>query len=229
MRVWLGILALLCGCSATPGARPLERVREDAKRTRERAMLTLERGLVFPDCNARPSSDYSCGLLATRSAELAIVGRCQEDAECMYREMGTLFASVRKRAEDLGVELDAVELRCGRTCRDLRALEIEIMQTAHNAARDHAMQALLRADSDEREALEREHESTTDFVHAKRARDAQVQEVISRHERALRLVSAEQAPARVLLCDPAAGCAGARTCRTFVDATLGLCEPPAGF
>ncbi len=223
LLVPLLLSCLACG-SANRGGRPLSRVRKDSAAIRSRALLDLERSLVFPTCDGRPSASYACGLAASREAERALVAGCGGDSACAQQGYASLFGKIATRADELGINLDAIDLRCGPSCRDLRELELEVLRTAHNGAVARTKQALLRADHDEREALELERENVDEFARDKKQRDQQVSDVIDRHRRSLDQASREgKSLPHVTLCSEQSGCPDARPCVLFSNAALGVC------
>lgn len=227
MRVVLMLsFGALLACNPNRGYRSLALVQKDAARLRSRVVLDLESSLVFPRCTHRPSQAYVCGLTASRQAERDIELACGEP-RCARQKLEALYGAVRRHAEQLGVDLHAVELRCGDTCRDLRALELEMLRTSGEAAAARSDAAHLRADSTEREALEREREKKDieRFSEEKADRDRKLTVLLGQFRS--ELLEAERDGASLphaSLCGRSDECAADATCIHFRGASVGLCE-----
>lgn len=219
----MSLLAALA-CGPQTGARPLARVQKDNASLRSRTLLDLERSVVFPRCANNPRPAFVCGLVATREAEREVDAACPEPI-CKRRKLQALFSGIRQRADALGVDLRAIDLRCGAPCRDMRALELEVLRVSASAAEQRASAAYLRADLAEREALEREREDVASFVEQKKARDAKLETLFASHRRELLEAAREGASLpHVTLCRDTGECSPDAECTHFDDASVGLCQ-----
>jgi len=218
------LVASLLACGPQNGARPLELVRKDTAAIRSRTLLDLEHSLIFPRCEAKPSAAYACALLATRGAEQDILVACGE-AVCVRQKLEALYGAVRERAESLGIDVRAVALRCGPPCRDMRALELEVLRLSADGAEQRARQSYLRADSAEREALEREREDVPPFVEKKKERDANLDALLATHHQELLAAGRDGATLpHATLCATTQDCAPDTECMLFREAVVGTCE-----
>lgn len=227
MRVFATLLlGGVMACNANRGYRPLKLVIKDSAALRSRTLLDLERSLVFPRCTHKPSAAYACGLGATRQAERDIESTCGE-AICKRQKIEALYASIQQRAESLGVDVRAIDLRCGAPCRDLRALELEVLRTSGESAAARAQTAYLHADSIEREAIEREKEEADvkKFDATKKQRDEVLAALLVQFRRELLEAARDGATLpHATLCGTESDCTPDVECTHFRGASVGLCQ-----
>ncbi len=220
----LGIV--LCACGPQSGARPLKEVRKETAALRSRVLLELQRVVVFPHCDQRPTPAHRCGLAATREVEREIAVACASGPiGCRGERLGAINARIQERAESLDVSEVAVLARCGPRCRDLRALELDVLRTAAALAEQRARAAFLRADNAEREGIEREREELPPFVAQKKLRDDKLDALFVAHTRDLEESLREGATLpHAMLCAQSEECPPETECVRFSDATVGVCQ-----
>lgn len=217
---------VLCACGPQSGARPLKEVRKETAALRSRLLVELERVVVFPHCDKRPWPAYACGLAATREAEQEIAAACVgAAASCTHERLGALYARIQARAESLDVSEVAVLARCGARCRDLRALELDILRTAATLAEQRVRAGFLRADNAEREGIEREREEMPPFVAQKKQRDEKLDTLFAAHERDVADTQRDGATLpHATLCTQTEECPQGAECMRFSGAAAGLCH-----
>ncbi len=225
LLVLAGML-LACGaCGPQSGARPLKEVRKKTAALRSHVLLELAGRVHFPHCDKRPTPQYPCGLLAERATERALLAACAEQPECVRQGIARLFGQVQELADSLDVSEIAVLARCGPRCRDLKALELEVIRTAAAHAEQRARAAFVRADDAEREGIEREREELAPFLAQKKLRDDNLDELL--HVQARDVAESERDGASLphtSLCVHAEECGSSADCMRFSGAEVGICQ-----
>lgn len=219
------VLATQLGCGGVgPRRKPFEQVRRDSASLRSQAIEKLDAALIYPDCSKIPEPATPCGLIATRDVERAIVKKCAGKRDCLYREVGALYSKVADKAENYGVQLDAVGLRCGEACLDVRQLELEVLATHARNVESSSRAVVQRADADEGSAAERE-DKTPQFEKERSVRNDDVNAKVKAHTRALEEASRDgRSLPHTKICRSFVSC-GDGDCQLFDKQKAGLCAP----
>lgn len=217
---------LACGaCGPQSGARPLKEVRKKTAALRSSVLRELARRVHFPHCDQRPTPQYSCGLSTERATERALLAACGEQPECVRQGIARLFGQVGVLAESLDVNETAVLARCGPRCRDLKALELEVIRTAATHAEQRARAAFLRADDAEREGIEREREELAPFLAQKKLRDDNLDALLRAQARDVAESERDGASLpHTNLCVHAEECGPSAGCMHFSGTEVGMCQ-----